>query len=313
MNSQNPIPLEELVTRAQEGDREALGRLVERIQQKLYQLALRMLWHAENARDATQEILVRVITHLASFRGESSFMTWAYRVAANYLFSTRKSLSEEQNYTFQRFGEELAEGVAEPQTRPDIEESLLREEIRIGCTLGMLLCLDRPHRLAYIVGDILELDQCEASMVLEVKPATFRKRLSRARADLVAFTRAHCGIVNPGNVCRCRKRIDHALRTGRVKPQNLRFAEDLNSPNQFDDVVAKIAKLEDSRQLVALYRAQPEFRSTDDFVQSVQGLIDMPADTLKVNSKPPQKRALQTRTSPSGEPFVDTKREKNNG
>jgi RNA polymerase sigma factor (sigma-70 family) len=276
MNSQNAMLLEELVTRAQQGDREALGRVVEAIQQKLYQLALRMLWHAEDARDATQEILVRVITHLGGFRGESSFMTWAYRVAANYLASDRKSRLEEQNYTFQRFGEELAEGLAEPQTRPTIEESLLREEIRIGCTLGMLVCLDRPHRLAYIVGDILELDHREASMVLEVEPATFRKRLSRAREDLVAFTRAHCGIVNPGNVCRCRKRIDHALENGRVEPQNLRFAQDLNSPNQFEDVVAEIAKLEESRQLVALYRAQPEFRSSDNFVQSVQRLIDMP-------------------------------------
>jgi hypothetical protein len=181
---------------------------------------------------------------------------------------------EEQNYTFQRFGEELAEGLNEPQTRPGIEESLLREEIRIGCTLGMLLCLDRPHRLAYIVGDILELDHREASMVLEVERATFRKRLSRARADLVAFTRAHCGIVNPGKVCRCRKRIDHALQTGRVQPQNLRFAQYLNSPNQFEGVVRAIAKLEESRQLVALYRAQPEFLSSDNFVQSVRRLID---------------------------------------
>src|SRR5215831_7757277 len=106
MNSQNPIPLDELVTRAQHGDSAALGRLVERIQQKLYQLALRMLWHAEDAKDGTQEILVRVITHLASFRGESSFLTWAYRVAANHLASTRKSRLEKQNYTFQRFGEE---------------------------------------------------------------------------------------------------------------------------------------------------------------------------------------------------------------
>jgi len=279
MNNRSHVPLEELVTRAQEGDREALERVVGAIQQKLYQLALRMLWHAEDARDATQEILVRIITHLGSFRGESSFMTWAYRVAANYLASARKSRLEEQNYTFERFGEELSEGLAEPQARPAIEESILREEIRIGCTLGMLLCLDRHHRLAYVVGDILELDHREASMVLDIEPATFRKRLSRARADLAAFTRAHCGIVNPDNACRCRKRIDHALQGGRVNPQNLRFAQDLKSPNQFDGVVAEIAKLEQSRQLVALYRAQPEFGSSDNFVQSVKRMIDISEGT----------------------------------
>lgn len=275
MNDRDLLPLEDLVVRAQQGDREALEQLVERIQQKLYQLALRMLWDAEDARDATQEILVRVITHLGGFRGESSFMTWAYRVAANYLATARKSRLEEQNYTFARFGQELAEGIADPRSYRGVEESLLREEIRIGCTLGMLLCLDRAHRLAFILGDILELDHLEASRVLEIEPAAFRKRLSRARADLIAFTRTHCGIINADNACRCRERIDHAAQTGRVQPQNLRFARDLRSPGQFDAVIGEIGTLEESQRLVALYRAQPEFQSEADFTGAVRRLIDM--------------------------------------
>jgi len=77
------------VKRAQQGDQAALEELIAQIQSKVYGLALRMLWHPEDAQDATQEILLRVVTHLATFRGESSFYTWVYRIAANHLFRFR--------------------------------------------------------------------------------------------------------------------------------------------------------------------------------------------------------------------------------
>jgi DNA-directed RNA polymerase specialized sigma24 family protein len=65
--------LEEAVERARQGNRDALESVVEQVQDQVYGIALRMLWHPEDARDATQEILVRVVTRLAIFRGESGF------------------------------------------------------------------------------------------------------------------------------------------------------------------------------------------------------------------------------------------------
>ena len=67
--------LEPLLERARSGDRDSLERLVEQIQGPVHNLALRMLWHPEDARDATQDILIRVITHLGSFRGDSRVRT----------------------------------------------------------------------------------------------------------------------------------------------------------------------------------------------------------------------------------------------
>src|SRR5262249_49423775 len=142
--------LEQIARLAQQGNREALEQLVEQIQDKVYGLALRMLWHPADAEDAAQEILIRVITRLGSFRGESKFTTWVFRTATNYLCDVRKSRLEEQRYTFERFGNEIDEGLssAPAQNARPIDEVLMLEEIKIGCTLGMLLCLDRPHRLA---------------------------------------------------------------------------------------------------------------------------------------------------------------------
>jgi DNA-directed RNA polymerase specialized sigma24 family protein len=85
--------------------------------------------------------------------GEAAFATWAYRVAANHILNFRKCRVEQENLTFGGYGEELERGLADPDTtRPDA--GLLAEEVKLGCTLGMLLCLDRDHRLAYILTDV---------------------------------------------------------------------------------------------------------------------------------------------------------------
>src|SRR3989449_2791834 len=232
--------LEEVVRRARDGDRESLERLVSGIQDRIYGLAVRMLWHPEDARDATQEILVRIVTRLGTFRGESSFSTWAHRVAANYLLTARKSRLEQQGFTFQRFGEDLDEGLFDASAVPATgETALLLEEVKIGCTLGMLTCLDRPHRLAYILGEILEMEGDEAARVLAIRPAAFRKRLSRAREAIVAFTRAKCGLVSPDRPCRCRRRVGHALRLGRVNRQHLLFASDTDHARRFPPALAE--------------------------------------------------------------------------
>jgi RNA polymerase sigma factor (sigma-70 family) len=149
-------PIEILVARAQEGDRAALEAVIAGVRDRIYNLALRMLWHPADAEDATQEILVRLVTHLGSFRGESAFTTWAYRVASNYLLTTRKRRAEREELTFERFAEQLDEGLAPEAPGPaaEVENRLLVEEVKLGCSQGMLLCLDRDHRLAYILGDV---------------------------------------------------------------------------------------------------------------------------------------------------------------
>jgi len=268
-------PLEELVRRARGGDAESLEILVSALQDRIYGLALRMLWHPEDARDASQEILIRIVTRLATFRGDSSFMTWAHRVAANFLLTARKSRLERQAYTFQRFGDELDQGLDDaPSSKETAEAALLLEEVKLGCTLGMLTCLDRPHRLSYILGEILEMDGDEAARVLGIRPAAFRKRLSRAREAIVAFTRAKCGLVNTARACRCRRRVSHALRLGRVVPGQLLFASDVERAKHFPAVLAEIRQIEEARRAAALFRSQATYAAPADLAAGIRRLID---------------------------------------
>jgi RNA polymerase sigma factor (sigma-70 family) len=267
-----PATIEEIVGRAQRGESAALDELIRALQPKMYGLALRMLWHPEDAKDATQEILLRIVTHLATFRGKSSFFTWAYRVGANHLLTWRKSRVEEQGLTFESFGQDLEEGLEDKSPRPD--DTLLFQEIRVGCTLGMLLCLDRAHRITYILGEILELDSKDGASILGIRQETFRKRLERSRQQIIHFMQKHCGLANPNNRCRCRRRVQRALELKRVERNQLLFAHDRVGANQFPTVLADIRKLEEAQRMVAIYRSHPEY-AVPDFVTAVRHLLDL--------------------------------------
>ena len=133
----SPDPLAGVVERAREGDATALDELVRSVQHDVYGLAIRMLWDPHDAQDATQEILVKVVTRLDRFRGDSALRTWVYRVAVNHLLTTRRRRVEQRGWTFEAFAEDLAAGLdmgAADASSP--AEELLAEEVKVGCTLG---------------------------------------------------------------------------------------------------------------------------------------------------------------------------------
>jgi RNA polymerase sigma factor (sigma-70 family) len=268
------------VVRAKGGDRSALESVVRAVQQDVYGVALRFLWHPQDAEDATQEILIRVITGLGGFRGDSGFRTWVYRVACNTLLTLRKQRMEQRSMSFEEFGEDLARGLSDDPlyVEHDVEHELLLEEVKIGCTLAMLLCLDRNHRLAYILGEIVELDHHEAAEVLETTPAAFRKRLSRARASITSFVTSRCGLVNPANACRCRRRVATAIDLGRVHPAKLLFASSLDRAKRFPHVLVKIRQFEETRRVAALYRSYPDPKPSEAFVSWLRKVVDEKPD-----------------------------------
>ena len=271
-----PPPLEVLARRAVDGDRDAVLTIVRELQANMYALALRMLWHPQDAEDATQEILVRIVTRLAQFDFKSRLRTWAYRVATNYLLDVKKSCVERQKLNFTSFAEDLAEGLSEDGPA-DYERSVLTEEVKIGCTLGMLQCLDRPHRLAYVLGEILDLPAPEAADVLELEPAAFRKRLQRARESIEAFTRSHCGVVSADAACACNRRVPAAVQLGRVRTNELHFAA---AGISFAEARDLIRGIEEARRVIELYRSMHPRGPSVDFTRRVVSALDGGVDGL---------------------------------
>lgn len=175
--------------------------------------------------------------------------------------------------TFDEFSEDLAQGLAEtPFEGPDI--ALMLEEVRVGCTLAMLQCLKGEARIAYILGEILELDHREAAEVLDISPSAYRKRLSRARAIINAFMLGHCGLVKSDNRCRCSKRLLRAKELGRVDPKRLMFSTSAERARQFPLVLAEIRQLEDNQRAAALYRAQQQPEVSQDFMHWLKTTLE---------------------------------------
>ena len=264
------MSLEELARTALDGDQDALDRLVRALQGDVYGLALRMLWNREDAEDATQEILVRTVTRLSQFDFRSKLKTWVYRIAVNYILDLKRSPVERMKLTFERFAADLAEGLSSDGSTEG-EQSLLVEEVKVGCTLGMLQCLDRPHRLAYIMVELLDLPGPEAADALEISPELLRKRLQHARTAIESFTRTYCGLASDSAPCGCHRRVPAALRAGRVRPDMLNFAQRAAS---FRDTRAVIRQVEHARWAMQVHRTSNPRASTVDVVRRLARAID---------------------------------------
>jgi RNA polymerase sigma factor (sigma-70 family) len=267
-----------LVKQVRSGRREALEDLVRRHRPWIYNIAVRMLYHPEDAQDATQEILIKVLAHLSSFEGRSSFRTWLYRIAVNHVLNVKRGRLEPPMLSFSCYGHGLA-------NTPDLDlpdqgtvaadVRLLVEEARIGCTAGMLLCLDREQRLIYILGEIFEVTDIVGGELLEISRENFRQRLTRARRDLHNFMNGECGLVNRANPCRCAKKTRGFIQAGYVDPENLLFARE-RMRRVRETVQARCEAITTlDEQCAAIYRDHP-FYEPPDLVGALRRLVESP-------------------------------------
>jgi RNA polymerase sigma factor (sigma-70 family) len=268
-----------LVRRIREGDREALETLVTRHQAWIYNIVLRMVYHPEDAEDATQELLIKLLTKLSTFEGRSSFRTWLYRIVVNHVLNMKRARGEVQEWTFAKFGQGLenaADMELPDQTSVPVDVQLLIDESRISCTSAMLLCLDREQRLVYILGEIFGVTDAVGAEVLETSRENFRQKLSRARRDLHSFMQQRCGLVNKANPCRCAKKTQAFMDAGYVNPRNLLFAK--RHVTRVREIAPKTHEDIDAldEAYAAIHRDHP-FHAAPDFLAALRRLIDQPA------------------------------------
>jgi len=255
--------IEILVKKSVKGDKVALNSLLENIQKYIYNISIKILFHPENAKDATQEILIKIVTHLSSFNFESNFTTWTYRIATNYLLNLLDK-QKRQQLNFDIFAKDLAQGLNHNYNVNNAEKKLLVEEVKIGCSTGMLQCLDSESRITYVVGEILEFNSTDGAYIQDISPETFRKRLSRARTKINEFTQQHCGLVNSQNSCRCHKKVDNAVATKRVNPDNLLFAS--------KDLITSIAEVESATGLI---QTNPDFEYPEQRLNEIKKILEV--------------------------------------
>lgn len=213
-----------LIEQAIGGSQAALRELVEQHRPFVYNLALKMFGQRQDAEDLTQEVFIKAITALGTFRGHSAFRTWLYRITVNHFRKTRRRGMELTVDDFERYFETID---AMPMDEADWSHGdATVEELRLRCTTGMLMCLDREQRLAFLLGAVFGLSHRLGAEVMELSPGNFRVRLHRARKDLQSWMHQRCGLVNEQNPCRCAKKTGAYVRKGLVDPDRLMFNTD---------------------------------------------------------------------------------------
>jgi RNA polymerase sigma factor (sigma-70 family) len=267
-----------LISEAINGNKKSLESLVRRHQDWIYNIALRMVFNPDEAFDVTQEVLIKIITKLASFQGKSAFRTWAYRIVVNHVLNMKKSRGENQHTdSFKKYWVsidatpdfELPDDKAYP-----VDMQLLVDEVKVSCMFGMLLCLDREQRLIYILGSIFGVSDKVGSEIMEVSRDNFRQKLSRARKDLHNFMNNKCGLVDINNPCHCNKKTKALIDNGYVNPENLKF----NRNYYFRVSVAAEERLKTLSNYIdnkcdSLFIEHP-FQSSPDFIDSLKLVLE---------------------------------------
>ncbi len=229
--------IEHWVTQAQAGDTAALEKLVKAVQDNVFNLCLRMLGVPADAEDAAQEILIKVITHLGSFRFQSAFSTWVYRIAANHLSDAKRRA---------RRRAVSLDDMEEPDSRrvlsvpADEDRRLMEEESRRECMKAMLLCLGNDFRLVYVMATFFDITPEEGAVILGITAEGFRKKLYRARLKVSHYLHGKCGLIDPGAACRCNLKVDTEAHRKARSPLQLADAMHRDEPEEraklFQDV-----------------------------------------------------------------------------
>jgi RNA polymerase sigma factor (sigma-70 family) len=214
----------ELIQKIMDGNEVALTTLVEKHQPIIYNLAWKLTGNISDAEDLTQETLLKIIVNLSSFKQQSSFTTWAYRIMKNHFLNDQKKSTILFAKSFEELGDRLdnAPSIDLTQEEINVKKELIKE-LRLQCLSGMLLCLTKEQRLIYIIGEIFGADHTIGSEIMEISKDNYRMKLSKSRKELYNFMQNKCGLVDKKNPCRCHKKITFVMESGLINAKNLLY------------------------------------------------------------------------------------------
>ncbi|MEM1320510.1 MAG: RNA polymerase sigma factor [Bacteroidota bacterium] len=259
------------------GDKHALNNLIQKHQPFIYNIAWKMCGDPTLAQDLTQEALLKIVSNLSSFKDESTFRTWAYRIVWNHFLNLTKKPNGPFMDNFADLGAELDNA---PSFNISFEEREAKKEeireVRLQCLSGMLLCLTKEQRLVYIIGDIFDADHNIGSEIMGVSKSTYRKKLSRARTDLYNFMKNKCGLVDKSNPCRCHKKVTVALARGMVDAKNLLFNRKEYSTFQKEIEPKANLLVEESEEFYVQLHRDNSFKTQFDKTNFLLSILNSP-------------------------------------
>ena len=176
------------------GDANAFETLVLEYEKNVYNIALRMMGNSEDAADMTQEAFIKAYNSLQSFRGDSKFSVWLYRIVSNVCLDFLRSKNRRPTVSLSvedDDGEDAQLDVADESQSPELllDRKLTRDSVRRG-----LDSLPPDYRQILLLREIQGLSYDEIAQALSLEVGTVKSRIFRARKRLCAF------LIDDGNI-----------------------------------------------------------------------------------------------------------------
>jgi RNA polymerase sigma factor (sigma-70 family) len=206
--------IDHLVARAQRGDAAALEAVCARVRPLLLRHARRLCGRSADVEDAVQEVLIVVCARIGTYRWEGSFAGWVYAVATRSILRRAASTTDQASLAV-----ELAEHalVSDHDPMTEAEWRLVEQDLHLACTVGVLTGLSPEARRIYLLGEVLAVPDRIGAQVAQVTPATYRKRLERARRAVAEAVRATApSTIDDPRVAVAARELDHLVRLGEL-------------------------------------------------------------------------------------------------
>lgn len=271
-----------MLQRALNGEKEALAELLDSVQDAVFNLSLRMLGMPQDAEDAAQEILIKVMTHLGSFRGESAFTTWVFRIAVNHLKDYRKGMFAQHPLSFEYYGEDIASGREKdvPNLTGGADQNILAEELKLSCTNVMLQCLDADSRCAFILGTMFRADsRCRGrhighnAGIIQAEALQSEKENGGLSLCLLRTRGRYVPVRAPGRLRHCSRRLDPGdLCYTKLEADRALYERFIENMEQFD-------------RLSTVFDTFPLYRSPEQAKKFLAGILESDAMRTVLEAK----------------------------
>ncbi|KYZ76108.1 RNA polymerase subunit sigma-24 [Anaerosporomusa subterranea] len=195
------------------GSSVTFSRLYDENYPKVYHLALALAGNASDAEEITQEAFLRAFRAFSSFRNDSAFFTWIYRIALNV---ARDYLKYRDKLPIQTVTEDLGyclDDIIDTNPASDPEAEVLANEARFRCLHYFTECLTPSQRIVFSLAVSLTLPQKLIAEILGCSLPAVKITLYRAKKRIAAFLSGRCKLINEANPCRC----DQWVRFGRAQ------------------------------------------------------------------------------------------------
>lgn len=188
--------------------------LYEEHYKKLYTLAFRMTGKKEDAEDVLQNAFINAYKSYESFRQDSSFSTWIYRIVIN---EAKKHILYIKTMPVDEYAHEI--GISSNDVYSyinsfdDTEEQVISEAVRETCLQLFMNCMPPKYRIVFTLRVIIKLSTKDTAEILEISENAVKVNLYRARALIKSLMDGRCSLINPKNPCRCRAWVKYAIET----------------------------------------------------------------------------------------------------